>query len=121
MAATKVCPHCAETIQGEAYICKHCRSELAGPPEGRFVTVRLKVEDRIYRGNLFVPRHLNRVSDTINDDRQFVTLVDAREEGKMADIHVGFIALNKNSVEWVRLGEKASDEGEQSHTAYQVY
>lgn len=28
--ATKVCPHCAETVLAAAKICKHCRSDLTG-------------------------------------------------------------------------------------------
>jgi hypothetical protein len=121
MQVMKDCPYCAETIRGDARICKNCHSSLAGPPEGKFVKVRLKGRDKIYRGNLFVPLHLNRVSDAINDDRQFIVLSDAKEEAKLADIHVGFVALNKNSVEWVRLAEETAETDEQGHSAYQVY
>ena len=117
----KDCPYCAETIRGDARICKHCHSNLAGPPEGKFVKVRLKGRDKTYRGNLFVPLHLKRVSDAINDDRQFIILSDAQEEAKLADIHVGFIALNKNSVEWLRLAEEVADKDEQGHSVYQLY
>jgi hypothetical protein len=118
----KDCPYCAETIRGEARICKHCHSNLAGPPEGKFVRVRLKVQDKIYTGSLFVPLHLNRVSDTINDERQFVILIHAKEEGKLTDISIGFIALNKNSIEWVRLGEEGTEEDDgQPHSVHQLY
>ncbi len=120
MQVMKDCPYCAETIRGDARICKNCHSNLAGPPEGKFVKVRLKGRDKIYRGNLFVPLHLNRVSDAINDERQFIVLSDAKEEAKLSDINVGFIALNKNSVEWVRLAEE-NEHDEQSHSAYQLY
>ena len=121
MQDMKDCPYCAETIRGDAHICKHCHSNLAGPPEGKFVRVRVKVRDKVYKGNLFVPLHLNRVSDTINDERQFVILVDTTEEAKLADIQVGFIALNKNSIEWVQLVEEGAQGAEQSHSAYQLY
>ena len=117
----KDCPYCAETIRGDARICKHCRSNLAGAPEGKFVKVRLKGRDKTYRGNLFVPLHLNRVSDAINDERQFIVLTDAKEEAKLTDIHVGFIALNKNSVEWVRLVDEAAEKDENNHSVYQLY
>ncbi len=90
-------------------------------PRAQFVKVRLKGRDKIYRGNLFVPLHLKRVSDAINDERQFIILSDAQEEAKLADIHVGFIALNKNSVEWLRLVEEIADKDEQGHSAYQLY
>ena len=54
-------------------------------------------------------------------ERQFIVLSDAKEEAKLADIHVGFIALNKNSVEWVRLAEEGVEKDEQGHSAYQLY
>ena len=121
MEVMKDCPYCAETIRGDARICKHSRSNLAGPPEGKFVKVRLKVRDKTYRGNLFVPLHLNRVTDAINDDRQFIILIDAKEEAKLTDLHIGFIALNKNSVEWVRLVDEEAQKEEQNHSVYQLY
>lgn len=31
-AGVKKCPMCAETVQAEAKICKHCRHEFADPP-----------------------------------------------------------------------------------------
>ena len=43
----KDCPYCAETIRGDARICKHCRSNLAGAPEGKFVQVRLRGTTRL--------------------------------------------------------------------------
>ena len=121
MQVMKDCPYCAETIRGDARICKHCHSNLAGAPEGKFVKVRLKGRDKTYRGSLFVPIHLNRVSDAINDERQFIVLTEAKEEAKLADIHVGFIAINKNSVEWVRLVEEGADKDEVSGSVYQLY
>ena len=60
------------------------------------------------------------MSDAINDERQFIILSDAKEEAKLSDIHVGFLALNKNSVEWVRLAEEI-DKDEQDHSAHQLY
>ena len=68
----------------------------------------LRVATRLTGVTCFVPLHLNRVSDAINDERQFIVLTDAKEEAKLTDIHVGFIALNKNSVEWVRLVDEGS-------------
>jgi hypothetical protein len=121
MQDMKDCPYCAETIRGDARICKHCHSNLAGPPAGKFVRVRVKVRDRFYKGNLFVPLHLNRVSDTINDERQFVILVDTKEEAKLADIQVGFIALNKNSVEWVQLIKEGAEVDEENPSAQELY
>jgi hypothetical protein len=44
----------------------------------------------------------------INDARQFIALTNTREETETSEIQIGFLAINKNSVEWVRLVEKES-------------
>ena len=102
MEETKECPGCAEPIKAAARICKHCRTTLAFSQEGELVKVRVRGREKNYWGELFVPAN-SRVSDTINDDRQFIVLTNAKEETKTIDVHVGFLAINKNSIEWVRL------------------
>ncbi len=104
MDEMRECPQCAEPVKATAMICRHCRSRLPFSQEGQLVRVRVRGRERTYWGDLFVAAR-SRVSDTINDERHFVVLTNAMEETKTADVRVGFLAINKNSIEWVRLVE----------------
>lgn len=112
--AMKQCPFCTEQIKAQAIICKHCHTNLTGmskEKKGRFVRVQLKTREKIYYGDIFIPAHLNRVSDVINDARHFLSLSNTKEETKASEIHIGYLAINKNVVEWVRmLGEESETE-----------
>jgi len=51
------------------------------------------------------------VSDVINDEITFVSLSNTKEETKASEINIGYLAINKNVVEWVHLlGEEAKPE-----------
>lgn len=104
----KECPYCAEIVNIKARICKHCFSKLGVneddlDKDGTFVKVRIKAQGKIYYGDLFIPGHLRRVSDVINDQRPFLLLSNAREVTKSEDVQIGFLAINKELVHWVRL------------------
>ena len=105
MENVKQCPFCAEVVNIKAHICKHCQSFLGGGDvnkDGSMVKVRLKTPDKIYIGEIFIPAHLGRVSDVLNDSRSFIILNNAREENKSADTLLGVLALNKTVIEWIR-------------------
>lgn len=106
MENRKQCPYCAEIVESKAVICKHCQSILGGgavEKSGDLVRVRVKSYEKVYSGDIFVPHHLDRVSDVINDGRHFIILTNAKEESKTSEVPIGFLAINKAIVEWVRL------------------
>lgn len=112
MELTKQCPFCAEVIKAQAVICRFCHSNLTSTSKekkGKFVRVKLKTREKVYYGDIFIPSHLSRVSDVINDERHFISLSDTKEETKAAEIHIGFLAINKNVIEWIRLLEKEQE------------
>ena len=105
MEHLKQCPYCAELVNAKALICRYCQSMLGGgavEKKGEPVKVRIKTRDKIYIGDIFLPQHLERVSDVINDTRHFIVLTDAREETKASEAPIGILALNKAIIEWVR-------------------
>jgi len=109
MEMTKQCPFCKEHINAQAIICRYCHSNVSSlikGMKGKFVKARLKVRDKIYNGEMFIPEYLGRLSNVINDDRKFILLTNTKEETETTEFPVGFIAVNKDSVEWVRLLEK---------------
>ncbi len=104
----KRCPFCAEEIRSEAVVCKHCRTDLqssAKEKTGKNVRVRIKTGEQVYTGDLFVPDYMQRVSDVLNDRKDFIILMNTIEENKVRDLPVGFIAINKSLIEWIRLVE----------------
>ena len=106
MEEMKQCPSCAESIKSPAIICMYCQTNLAfiaKDQKGRFVKVCLKARDKTYYGEIFVPAYITRLSNVINDQRQFIALTHTREETETTEIEIGFLAVNKNAVEWIRL------------------
>ena len=106
----KTCPRCFEQVHEDAELCRYCHSRIIDTRDGQQVRVRVKAGDIVYRGDLFVAK-TERISDTINDTRRFIVLSNTKEEGKLSDISIGFLALNKDSIESVRLCESDGGKG----------
>jgi hypothetical protein len=118
---TKACPRCFELVHAQAEICIYCLSRITDTRDGQQMRVRVKAGEKTYRGDLFVS-NTERISDTINDARRFIVLSNAKEEGKLSDISIGFLALNKDSIESVRLCETEDGKGlEGDNEVRQIY
>lgn len=106
MEEMKQCPYCGEDIKAVAVICRFCHSGLQGEAKdkkGKLIRVRLKAGGKKYTGDIFVPDYLSRVSDVINDNRNFIVLSNAIEEADARDVQIGFLAINKNLTEWLEI------------------
>ncbi len=107
------CPFCGEEIKYIAVVCKHCHRDIqdgSREKNGKLIRVRMKAGEKIYIGDIFLPSYLYRVSDVINDNRHFIVLSNALEEGRTRNISIGFLAINKNHTEWIELQTTAEEQ-----------
>ncbi len=105
MKYAKECPFCGAENEGMAIIFHVCHDRLDGKSRkntGQFVRTRLKANDKIYSGDVFLPEDF-RLSDLMNNGRGFIVLANAVEKRQTEDVPVGSIALNKNMIEWIEL------------------
>ena len=87
----------------------------AGPEEGemkekkkvpyRKVRAWIKTVDSTYTGNIFLPEDQTRISDVMNDERQFISLTDV--ESKDFASPKAYLAINKDLIELVEILESS--------------
>ncbi len=116
------CPMCAEDIKAKAVICRHCRmpvSQKKDAKDGKFVRIKLKAFENIYRGDIYIPDLNGRVSDVVNDDRKFISIINTARETELDEIEIGYMAINKSAIEWLCMENE--DSGDKSFSGHTIY
>ncbi|MBP1724426.1 MAG: hypothetical protein H6Q44_2131 [Deltaproteobacteria bacterium] len=67
----------------------------------RRVRAWIKTVDSAYTGTIYLPKDQNRVSDLMNDERQFISLTDV--ESKDFASPKAYLAINKDLIELVEI------------------
>ena len=100
----KKCHVCAEDIKTKAFKCRYCGATVAKEKineNGNFTRVILKAEDATYQGDVYLTALKFRVSDIMNDDRKFLSIVNATREVGDKTLRISFFILNKSIVNWI--------------------
>ncbi len=101
----KKCHVCAEDIRAKAFKCRYCGATVAREKiieSGNFTRVILEAEGATYKGDIYLTDLKFRVSDIMNDDRKFISIVNATREVGDKTLKIGFFILNKSIINLVR-------------------
>ncbi len=112
----KQCHVCAEYIKSKAFKCRYCGATVAKEKineNGYFTRVILKAEDATYQGDIYLTDLKLRVSDIMNDERKFISLVNTTEEISDNKFERGFLLVNKSIISWI-CEDKEDSEQEKS-------
>jgi hypothetical protein len=78
------------------------QSQVGGyAARAKWCTVRIETDEGVYVGREYVPDTKNRLSDVLNDDRQFINLTEVSINDAAA--HEPYVAINKAFVRSVRV------------------
>jgi hypothetical protein len=61
----------------------------------------IKTVDSTYTGNIFLPKKQTRISDVMNDERQFISMTDV--DSKDFASPKAYLAINKDLIELVEI------------------
>jgi hypothetical protein len=67
----------------------------------RKVKAWIKTVDSTYTGTIYLPKDLTRISDVMNDERQFISMTDV--ESKDFASPKAYLAINKDLIELVEI------------------
>ena len=67
----------------------------------RKVKALIKTVNSTYTGNIYLPQEQTRISDVMNDERQFISMTDV--ESKDFASPKPYLALNKDLIEMVEI------------------
>jgi hypothetical protein len=71
--------------------------------EYRKVRAWVKTVDSAYSGTIYLPKDQTRISDVMNDERQFISMTDV--ESKDFTSPKAYLAINKDLIELVEILE----------------
>lgn len=111
----KKCPVCAEDIKVNAFSCRYCGATVAKGKkieDGNFTRVRLKAEDQTYHGEIYLTDLKCRLSDIMNDNRKFISIVNTTQEVGDNNLKIGFLLLNKSIINWIYEDKEVSEKEE---------
>ena len=67
----------------------------------RRVRASVKTLSSTYTGNIYLPRESTRISDVMNDERQFISMTDVESEDFASP--KAYLAINKDLIEVVEI------------------
>lgn len=101
--ATRVCPHCAETVKAEAVVCRYCARDLA--PESEHTLPAAKLDERGMRELYDLLQEMERDTSQAIQDANLQDLLDHSDHPGPDSIRTGSIRADEDRPEAIPAGE----------------